>query len=290
MTAQKTITDVRPPTLLDFTSECAGDGTAAWEARGQNFHVAWHRAGTAALAVGTQSDDELMLIVLGAPVGIGGAGRAPVDAPARTIAILPAGRWQLTLAPGATCAVLRSLRGTGAADTPRNAAAYAMPDARIAPVGAPYRVLRGGGDVRLLPIDQVQASKDKPRLKMLQTATMSINWVEYDGPRDRSALSPHSHASFEQGSLGLAGDFVHHLRTPWGPDARQWQDDRHAALGSPSLMVVPVGLIHTTEGVNAGHHILIDIFSPPRADFIASGWVFNSGEYAAPAEDIAVAA
>ncbi|QHE88179.1 hypothetical protein [Hydrogenophaga sp. BPS33] len=275
------LSTVRPPTLLDVSNECATAGAAAWDARGQNFHVAWRRAGDAPLRMETASADELMLIVLDAPVAIEAEGRAPVNAPARTIAILPAGAWHLALAPRATCAVLRSLR-EDAVDAPaRNAQAYRERDPRIVPVGAPYRALRDADAVRLLPIDQVQASKDKPRLKMLQTATMSINWVEYEGPRDRSALSPHAHSQFEQGSLALAGDFVHHLRTPWGADAGLWQDDRHAALGAPSLMVVPVNLIHTSEGVGPGHHVLIDIFSPPRADFIANQWVYNASDYVA---------
>ena len=277
----QTTTPVLPPTLLDFSAECAAPRAAAWDARGQNFHVTWRRAGAEPLRLDTASADELMLIVLDAPVDIESEGRAPVNAPARTIAILPAGTWRLVLAPQATCAVLRSLRAPDADGSARNAAAYREADPRIVSVGTPYRALRDADAVRLLPIEQVQASKDKPRLKMLQTATLSINWVEYEGPRDRSALSPHAHSSFEQGSLGLAGDFVHHLRTPWGPDAGLWQDDRHAALASPSLMVVPVNLVHTSEGVGPGHHLLIDIFSPPRADFIANGWVYNASDYVA---------
>ena len=130
-------------------------------------------------------------------------------------------------------------------------------------------------------MDEVSAPADNPRLKFLQTQTLSINWVEYQGPRNRAALSPHAHSDFEQGSLALAGNFVHHLRAPWGPDANAWQDDRHEAMGSPSLLVVPVELIHTSEGVGPGHHLLIDIFCPPRADFIAKGWMANASDYIA---------
>ena len=68
----------------------------------------------------------------------------------------------------------------------------------------------------------------------------------------------------------------------WGENAQFWQEDRHARLASPSLMVVPVGLVHTSEGVGTGHHLLIEVFSPPRADFIAKGWIANAGDYAAP--------
>lgn len=274
-------TAARPPSLLDLAQPPDAAATAArhWTGRAQNFAVAWHHAGTAGTRTAFESADETMLIVLDAAVGISGAQTR--EAPPRSICILPPGAWWLDLQPSATCVVLSSLR-EGAAAAALNEPAYAERDPRIAPVGPPYRALRAGADVRIFPIDSVAASKDKPRLKMLQTATLSINWVEYEGPRDRHALSPHSHTSFEQGSLALAGDFVHHLRVEWGPDADAWQDDTHARLGSPSLMVVPVHTIHTSEGVGPGRHLLIDVFSPPRADFIAKGWVANSGDYAAP--------
>jgi hypothetical protein len=150
---------------------------------------------------------------------------------------------------------------------------------RIAPTVPAYRPRGAATAIRVVSIDAFQAPADNPRLKMLQSATLSINWVEYDGLRDRRSLSPHSHADLEQGSLAVAGHFVHHLRQNWGKNADQWRDDRHLEVGSPSLMVVPVNLIHTTEGVRAEHHILIDIFSPPRRDFIAKRWVENASDY-----------
>lgn len=273
---------VRPPTLIDFGAQAAQPqaGVVCHRARGQNFEVTLLQADPGPGTFETESGDELMLIVLHAAVSVTGPAETAVAEP-RTVAILPAGRWQLGLAPGAHCTVLRSLRAEPG-DGCLNAADYADPDPRITPVGTPWRPLQGRERIRMLAIDAVQASKDRPRLKMLQSATLSINWVEYDGPRQRQALSPHSHGSFEQGSLALAGTFVHHLRVPWGENADLWQDDRHARLGSPSLLVVPVGLVHTSEGVGPGAHLLIDVFSPPRADFIEKGWVFNAGDYAAP--------
>lgn len=274
-------TAVRQPSLLNMAQPPdASDSATHWTGRGQNFATSWYRAGPAGSRTQVESVDEVMVIVLDGSVGISNT-NTRVEAPARSICILPPNAWQLDLMPGVTCVVLSSLRDnakTGAV----NESAYAQADPRIAPVGTAWLPQRADGEVRIFSIDSVSASKDKPRLKMLQTATMSINWVEYDGPRDRRALSPHSHTSFEQGSLALAGDFVHHLRVEWGEDADAWCDDQHAQLGSPSLMVVPVRMIHTSEGVGAGHHLLIDVFSPPRADFIAKGWVANSGDYAAP--------
>ncbi len=273
---------VRQPSLVDMAApedHHAGHARRA-SGRGQNFAVDWIHGGDSGTTAQTGSGDEVLLIVLDAEVNISGQGRDK-NAPPRSICILPPGEWELLVRAGATCVVLRSLRD-GAEAAAINGAAYAQPDPRVAPVGPAYRALSASDEIRILSIDSVSASKDKPRLKMLQTATLSINWVEYDGPRDRSALSPHSHADFEQGSLALAGDFVHHLRVEWGADANAWRDDLHAQLGSPSLLVVPVHAIHTSEGVGPGRHLLIDVFSPPRADFIANGWVANSGDYAAP--------
>ena len=277
---------VRQPSLLDPTLNGAAstaaitNGIGQWTGRGQNFAVNWTRAGTKSEQTHIDSTFETMVLVLDAPVAIAGEGQH-VEAPPRSICLLPPGSWQFQLAAGATCVVLSSLAAGQNAGT-LNEDAYADPDPRIDPVGPPYRPVRDADRIRVLAIDQVSASPDKPRLKMLQSATLSINWVESDGPRNRNALSPHSHTSFEQGSLALAGDFEHHLRVEWGPDADAWQDDRHVKLGSPSLMVVPVQIIHTSEGVGPGRHLLIDVFSPPRADFIANGWVANSGDYAAP--------
>lgn len=274
-------TEVRQPSLLNMTQPPDAAGSAThWTGRGQNFATSWYRAGPAGFRTQVESVDEVMVIVLDGSVGISSAGTR-AEAPSRSICILPPKAWQLDLMPGVTCVVLCSLRDDAKANAV-NESAYAEADPRIAPVGEAWRTLRAGTDMRIFSIDSVSASKDKPRLKMLQTSTMSINWVEYEGPRDRHALSPHSHTAFEQGSLALAGDFVHHLRVEWGEDADAWREDQHAQLGSPSLMVVPVGMIHTSEGVGQGHHLLIDVFSPPRADFIAKGWVANSSDYAAP--------
>lgn len=53
---------------------------------------------------------------------------------------------------------------------------------------------------------------------------------------------------------------------------------------SPSVAVIPVHLVHTTEGVGTERHLLIDVFSPPRRDFIAKGCVANARDYAPPAD------
>lgn len=128
-------------------------------------------------------------------------------------------------------------------------------------------------------MDELQPPADNPRLKMLQTDRMSLNWVHYSGPRDRSSLSPHLHEDFPQAGLALEGEFIHHLRTPWGRDARQWREDVHLHVKSPSIIDIPAGVEHTTEGINEGSHLLIDLFQPARRDYISRRWILNSADY-----------
>ncbi|GAA5236713.1 hypothetical protein FOZ76_13075 [Verticiella sediminum] len=274
---------VRPRSFMDLNREPprVRDGAAHWLMRGQNFCVQWVRADAPGAAFDVASPVEILLVLPDVAARIEAGHGAPTEAVARALCILPAGRHRIRAAGAGNLVVLASQRPDLELAEALNAAAYREPDPRIAEVGRPYRRLREPGRIAVHDIDAIRAPADNPRLKMLQTDTLSINWVEYDGQRDRKALSPHSHATFEQGSLAVAGDFVHHLRAPWGRDADLWQDDEHLPASSPSLLVVPVNLMHTTEGVGAGRHLLLDIFAPPRADFIAKGWVANSADYAA---------
>jgi hypothetical protein len=84
-------------------------------------------------------------------------------------------------------------------------------------------------------------------------------------------------------SLGLKGSFVHHLRYPWTPDKTRWRDDEHEHYDSPSILVIPARVIHTTQDVGQGSTWLVDIFAPPRMDFSSKpGFVLNAAEYPLP--------
>lgn len=273
---------VRPRCFADFgaTEPEILAGRRHWLMRGQNFWVEWIEASPQAAPFVHDSSAEALLITLDTPLQVQAAlAAAPVDVAARSVCILPAGRNVVTPAQAGPFVLIASDRRGLDGRVALNEQSYVPADPRIVPTGRPYRAAEPRQAVQVFGIDSIKASPDRPRLKMLQTQTLSINVVEYHGVRDRTALSPHSHSAFEQGSLAMAGSFVHHLRAPWGPDANLWREDEHLAAPSPSLLVVPVEMVHTTEGAGDGHHLLIDIFSPPRTDFIDKGWVFNAGDY-----------
>jgi hypothetical protein len=164
----------------------------------------------------------------------------------------------------------------------RNAASYATPHPNVAllqewpePAGGyQLRVYSGIADI---PRDPDRFSR------IFRSRAIMVNFSYHrDGPRDTTTMSPHDHADFEQISLGVEGEFIHHLRTPWGLDKAHWRADQHIRIGSPSVTIIPPPLLHTTEHSGPGRNQLLDIFGPPRTDFSDKGWVINADEYPAP--------
>ncbi|HWL47436.1 MAG TPA: hypothetical protein VNQ31_06940, partial [Sphingomonadaceae bacterium] len=93
------------------------------------------------------------------------------------------------------------------------------------------------------------------------------------------------HKDFEQYSVALDGEFIHHVRWPWISDARQWREDEHVRCAARSVAVLPPPAIHTSQGMADGLNRLIDVFCPPRRDFSSKpGWVLNADDYPLPAD------
>ena len=260
---------IRQPEFHNLAATPGESGRAI--ARSQNFSIQ-RLVGRAGTRFGFAARTEC--IVLLPAIGANLSGDREARLPGRAAAIVPQGAYELELGGAGEAYVLATDRSDldGKGIPPH--------DARLRPVGTPRRRIAREGEVCIHPVGEIVIPPDNGRLRFLQSETMSINWVEYDGVRDRSGLSPHAHVDFEQASLAIAGEFVHHLRTPWGRDADLWHDDAHLAVGPASVVVIPPEIIHTTEGVGVGHHVLVDVFAPPREDFIARNWVFNANEYA----------
>jgi quercetin dioxygenase-like cupin family protein len=255
---------LREPALVEFGGKDARPTTI----EGVNFAIS-QLAGENGARLAFHSDGETIFIAPDCSISLEQAGRQ-AQAKARSVAIAP---------PGATSLAFHG-KGRVFALTSKNA--DGATDPRVAAVGTPFAREGDALAIAVFAIDEMPFPPGNPRLKFLQSATMSINWVEYDGPRDRRKLSPHAHKQFEQGSLAIAGSFVHHIRTPWTEDAGAWRDDLHIAAGAGSVLVIPPELVHTTEGIGPEKHILIDVFAPVRRDFIAKGWVHNAAAYRDP--------
>ncbi|WP_290690349.1 MULTISPECIES: hypothetical protein [unclassified Haematobacter] len=263
----------RLPGFVEFPTDAAPSGWRLTRARGKRFIVDYAVAGAEPLR--QQAAIEAVAIFPDASGCVTQEDRT-VEAPARSLCLLGEGDFSIVAAPGTAIAIIKPISGGAPADA-INDADYAAAEDGILPLAPPGHPVQSGP--RVIHADDIHAPTDKPRLKILRSRCLSFNWVEYTGLRDRTKLSPHAHEDFEQGSLALAGSFLHHLRTPWGPDATVWREDLHLEAPSPSLCVIPPKVIHTTEGLGSGRHLLIDIFAPPRADFLARGWVSNAADY-----------
>ena len=202
-------------------------------------------------------------------------GRARVSVPEPSLVIVPAGTSTVQVASATTVTRVFSARCGEQMSRAVNHAAGADP--RTAPLPEPPP--RGSGGIR------VHRLRDAPvepgRLgRVFRTSSLMVNWFPvHQGPRDPEQLSPHAHEDFEQLSVTLAGDYAHHLRVPWTPRMSEWRDDAHVEVSSPSMTLIPPTVVHTTRAVGAGPHTLVDVFAPPRADFLARGWVLNADEY-----------
>ncbi len=247
-------------------------------AAAQNFTVEWVDAGQG----GARFESRAEAIVI-FPESAG----AVTDPKGRTIAteaaviITPPGRYEVVPEGSGIALILTTDRPDLDAATLINAGE--VRNGLIAPIGQPFARKSPLVAPEVRTIAAIEAPEGNRRIKFIQSETISINLVLYDGPRGKGALSPHSHADIEQGSLAVAGQYVHHMRTPWGKDGALWLDDAHLQASAGTMILIPPELIHTSEGVGAKAHFLIDIFAPPRRDFIGKGWVFNSADYIDPA-------
>ncbi|MFD2470297.1 hypothetical protein [Amycolatopsis silviterrae] len=228
-------------------------------------------------------EGELAVVVTGASPAFTvrtGSGATTVDTPG--LVVVPPGASRISVHGDGP--LVRLVEATEPAWRARaaNAGAYARDHERVAllrrwpaPAGEPR--------VRVYPLSDVP---DDPKRfgRIFRTRSFMVNFLPpQDGPRDPRRLSPHHHDDFEQLSLAVQGEYVHHIRTPWLPDRTGWREDEHVRIGSPSVTVIPPPAVHTSEAAGPGVNQLIDIFSPPRQDFSEKpGWVLNADDYPMP--------
>ncbi|MBL8385015.1 MAG: hypothetical protein JNM90_18175 [Burkholderiales bacterium] len=250
-----------------------------WITRGANFVIAVSRVAAGDVLARADNPDESIVFLPDAGALIE-AGGAAVDAAGETLTIVPPGASRVTARAAGLVVRVFSTRAADLAAAAGNAAVYANGAPGAAPLVA-WPDPPGGFRLRHYRV----ADFDRPdsQMRIFRSTNLMINVLKRRPvARDVTKLSPHSHADFEQGSLAVAGTYVHHLRWPWTPDMTTWKSDVAAEMGSPSVLVVPPKVIHTSRNVG-GPGWLVDIFSPPRLDFSAKpGLVCNADEYPLP--------
>lgn len=247
-----------------------------WLMRGANFIVSYAQARTGDQFARAANPDEYFVYLPDAPALIE-AGSESVEAAVGSLTIVPPGPSTMTVKGDGRVVRIFSSHATDLAQAAANAAVYSDGAPEVVPA-TPWPAPEDGFKLRTYRLDDY---RDRP-MRMFRSANLMVNVIEFPQPRDTSALTPHSHADFEQGSLAMTGQWMHHLRYPWTPDMAKWREDEHLEIGSPSLLVIPATVIHTSRSVSNGPSQLVDIFSPPRADFVERGLVCNEAEYPRP--------
>lgn len=268
---------------VDAPSWQDADGSSHWVLRAANFVVVATKAAAGAVLrreAAAQADEYMALL----PEDTGAtfaAGADTVTSVGDSLAILPPGDSSITVPRGGWLYRVFSHRMADLATLAANAQAYAdgMPD--VAPlVDWPAPV----GGFKLRHYQLADHVRSDTTMRLFRSSNLMINiFLPGKAARDVNKMTPHSHADFEQGSLALVGSYVHHLRFPWTPNLPLWREDEHDEIGSPSLIVIPPKVIHTSQSVGTPPMRLVDIFAPPRADFsLKPGLVCNAADYPLP--------
>ena len=269
--------------LSGLAAHDVAPGVTAKVVRGANFVVAHLEAVEGAEVADEVPDEHLVVVPRASVLEVATADESFSVAGPALVAVPPGATRLRATAAGSFVRICTS-RAVDLLALAANGASYASrPEGVAPPVAWPDPA--GGFRLRGYRLDDY-AEEPGVLGRIFRCTTLMVNvfnpWTE---PRDPTRMTPHAHDDFEQCSLTLAGDFVHHLRYPWGPDLSAWREDEHLRVESPSAVVIPRTVIHTSQNVGAfTAWEIVDVFCPPRLDFsLQEGYVRNAGDYPMPA-------
>ncbi len=267
----------------DDAPQIAAGGVRTWITRSRNFAIVYSEGGAGSKIANNFVDEHFVYIVEGRLKITAGGEQAVLEG--ESLAIVPPGASTFELeSAGAVVQVVTDAEAI--VRLASNAAVYDDGAPEVTPTQAwPQPV--GGYRLRTYALPGYYASGGMVNAFRTRKL-MIVPYARFLEVRDETALTPHSHQDFEQGSVALEGEWIHHLRVPWTANRHDWRPDAHVELGSPSTTVIPAGVVHTSQGVAGEGMRLIDVFSPPRVDFsMRPGVVRNADDYPMPAEPAA---
>lgn len=253
-----------------------------WYVRGQNFLVGYSLAKSGAMLARERQDDEYVVVLPDRSTRLKiTAGAEIVDIAGFSLTIVPPGPSTIEVLSGGAVVRLLTSAAEDLLSLCANNGTYARPHARVAPLTR-WPAPPDGFRVRTYSLDVPVEGRRYGRI--WRCTTFMVNYaLPREGQRDITTLSPHHHDDFEQGSLAVTGEFLHHVRWPWVTNKTYWREDEHAYCASPSVAIIPPPAVHTTEATGPSTNQLVDIFCPPRLDFASkAGWVMNENEYPMP--------
>jgi len=286
----KSFDPIRPTEYFEFhkmdPTSTTSAGSRTWLVRGENFVLSYSEQ-TAGDALTRESQPHEYVVILpreDTAVEITSEhGEGTLEGPG--VAIVPAGRSAVTPVGDSQVLRLFDRRTEDLLPLCANADVRAEPDVRVTPL-EPWPDPVGGPRLRLYPLGDVPKVEGRFG-RMIRSSSFLVNLMYPSGERDATRLSPHHHDDFEQLSITMQGTSLHHMRTPWGPDATQWREDEHHETEAPAATIIPPPVIHTGQAVAAPYQN-IDVFSPPRLDFSSrEGWILNADDYPMPSEELA---